>query len=201
MHLIGRNVKAWAIPPVGDTIRLIKIDNWDFHWQGSYLFKKAIKLPRLTKLQSEALYDNTMNNPNQPSNPPKSVQLGEATTDEMMLIYFAYLAYQPGDENIVLETATTGTEDTPLSKTDLSVFPNPTSTNVTIRFNLVDAEKINIEIFDYQGVMVQKAVSNQRFEKGQNEWQVKTNDLPNGVYFVKISSDKTYGVQQFVKAK
>ena len=201
MHLIGRNVKAWAIPPVGDTIRLIKIDNWDFHWQGSYLFKKAIKLPRLTKLQSEALYDNTMNNPNQPSNPPKSVQLGEATTDEMMLIYFAYLAYQPGDENIVLETATTGTEDIPLSKTDLSVFPNPTSTNVTIRFNLVDAEKINIEIFDYQGVMVQKAVSNQRFEKGQNEWQVKTNDLPNGVYFVKISSDKTYGVQQFVKAK
>jgi hypothetical protein len=48
--------------------------------------------------------------------------------------------------------------------------------------------------------MVKNAATNQLFEKGQNNWQVNTKDLPNGVYFVKISSDKTYGVQQFVKA-
>ena len=198
MHLIAKSVKVWANPLVGDTMKLIKIDNWDFHWQGSYLFKKAIKLPRFAKLQCETFYDNTMNNPNQPSNPPKLVTLGEATTDEMMLIYFAYLGYQAGDENLVLETATTGTEETPLSKTALSAFPNPTSSDVSLRFNLTEAESMTIQIFDYKGVMVQNIVTGQRFEKGENEKQVNTKDLPSGVYFVKISSDKTYGVQQVV---
>lgn len=201
MHLIGKSIKSWAIPPTGDTIKLIKVDNWDFHWQGSYLFKKAMKLPRGSKLQSEAFYDNTMNNINQPNNPPKMVTLGESTTDEMMLIYFSFLAYQAGDENLVLENTTTGTEDTPLSKTDLSVFPNPTSTDLTLRFDLKEAEAMTIQVFDYQGTMVQNVITNQRFEKGRNERQVNTKDLPNGVYFVKINSDKTYGVQQFVKMK
>ena len=201
MHLIGRSIKSWQILPSGDTIPLIKIDNWDFHWQGSYLFKKAIKFPRLAKLQSTAFYDNTMNNPNQPSSPPKTVTLGESTTDEMMLIYFAFLAYQAGDENIILENTTTETEDTPLSKTELSVFPNPVSQDITIRFELKEAEKMTIQVFDYQGVMVRNITTNQHFDKGTNEWQVNTKDLPNGVYFVKINSDKTYGVQQFVKVK
>ncbi len=201
MHLIGKNIKAWALPPVGDTIKLIKIDNWDFHWQGFYLFKKAIKLPRGTKLQSSAFYDNTMNNPNQPNSPPKTVTLGESTTDEMMLIYFSFLAYQAGDENMVLENTTTETEDTPLSKTALSAFPNPTSKDLTLRFDLTEAESMAIQVYDYQGVMVQSVTTNQRFDKGRNEWQVNTKDLPNGVYFVKISSKKTYGVQQFVKMK
>ena len=123
-------------------MKLIKIDNWDFHWQGAYLFKKAMKLPRGSKLQSEAFYDNTMNNPNQPNNPPKIITLGEATTDEMMLIYFSFLAYQAGDENLVLENTTSGIEDTPLSKTELSAFPNPTSADVTLRFDLTESENM-----------------------------------------------------------
>ena len=199
MHLIGRSIKSWAIPPTGDTIKLIKIDNWDFHWQGSYLFKKAIKLPRGSKLQSQAFYDNTMNNPNQPNNPPRIVTLGEGTTDEMMLIYFSFLAYQAGDENLVLETGTTDIENTPLSKTELSAYPNPTSNDLTLRFDLLESGNMDIQIFDYQGVMLRNVATNQFFEKGENYRQVNTKDLANGVYFVKISSDKTYGVQQFVK--
>ena len=57
---------------------------------------------------------------------------------------------------------------------------------------------MTIQIFDYKGVMVQNVATGQRFEKGENEKQVNTKDLPSGVYFVKISSDKTYGVQQVV---
>ncbi|MBL7818745.1 MAG: T9SS type A sorting domain-containing protein [Saprospiraceae bacterium] len=201
MHLLGKNIKSWANPPTGDTIKLIKIDNWDFHWQGSYLFKKAIKLPRLSRLQCEATYDNTINNVNNPNNPPKVVTLGEATTDEMMLIYFSFLAYQAGDENLVLETPTTDVEDLPLSKTTLSVFPNPTATDVTLRFNLDNDDALTIQLFDYKGVMLKNVVTQQRFAKGENQWLVPTQDLPNGVYFVKMSSEKTYGVQQFVKTQ
>ncbi len=200
MHYVGKSIKSWIVNPGGDTTKLIKIDNWDFHWQGAYLFKKAIKMAKGAKLQSEAFYDNTINNLNQPNNPPKVVQLGEATTDEMMLIYFSFLAYQAGDENLVLETGTSDIEDTPLSKTALSVFPNPTATDLTLHFDLAEAEKMTIQVFDYQGVVVKNVTAQQAFDKGQNQWQVRTGDLPNGVYFVKLSSDKTYGVQQFVKS-
>ena len=200
MHLIGKTVKAFAVPPVGDTIKLIKIDNWDFHWQGGYLFKKAIKLPRGTVLQSEAFYDNTVNNPSQPNSPPKDVSLGEATTDEMMLIYFTYTLYRAGDENIDLEAATTltGITDTPLSKTDLTCFPNPATDALTLRFDLKESDNIGIQIFDYQGVML-KNFNNQYFLKGQNEKTLSVSDLPKGMYILKLSSEKLYGVQYFVK--
>jgi hypothetical protein len=201
MHYIGRKIKVWAVPLVGDTIPLIKIDNWHFHWQGSYMFKKALKLPRGARLESEAFYDNTIHNPNQPVNPPRAVSLGEGTNDEMMLVYFAFLAYQPGDENIVLETSPTDTEDPPLSKMSFSVYPNPSQAELTARFDLTEAASIRAEIFDYQGVLVKTVFTARPFEKGQNEVSVHIADLPSGVYFLKIQSDKLYGIQQFVKAE
>jgi Secretion system C-terminal sorting domain/Copper type II ascorbate-dependent monooxygenase, C-terminal domain len=200
MHLIGKNVKVFGVPTTGDTLKLIKIDNWDFHWQGSYLFKKAMKIPRGTLLQSDAFYDNTMNNLNQPNNPPKEVTLGESTTDEMMLIYLTYAIYKAGDENLDLEkeTALTGLNDTPLSKTDLTCFPNPASDALTLRFDLKESDNLGIQIFDYQGVML-KNFNNQLFQKGQNEKVLSVSDLPQGAYIVKLTSEKLYGVQYFVK--
>jgi hypothetical protein len=56
MHLIGRSIKVAAVKPfTGDTIKLINIPNWDFHWQGSYSFKKIVRLPIFSDLISEAV--------------------------------------------------------------------------------------------------------------------------------------------------
>ncbi len=107
MHLIGRSIKAYAVTPGGTTIPLIDIPEWDFEWQGNYDFRQPLYLPAGTTLYGEAFYDNTTNNPYNPSNPPINVSAGEATNDEMMLIAFAYLPYQNGDENIVVDTSTT----------------------------------------------------------------------------------------------
>ncbi len=104
-HLICTSMKAFGITFQGDTIPMIDIPEWDFHWQGSYNFQKPIKIPPLTKLVGFATYDNTVNNPDNPNSPPQTVNLGEATTDEMMLFYFSYTGYQPGDENMVIDTS------------------------------------------------------------------------------------------------
>jgi mono/diheme cytochrome c family protein len=200
MHMIGTRIKSWATTPSRDTIRLINIPRWDFHWQGSYLFKKAIKLVRGSTLFAEATYDNTVNNINNPNNPPKTVNVGESTTDEMMLVYFTYTAYQAGDENIDLESAVTGVE-APLSKTDLLCYPNPTSGHLTLRFDLAESQKLNIEIFDYQGIVRKLVSDGDYFSAGRQELNFATDDLANGVYFARIQSNKTYGVQQFVVIK
>jgi hypothetical protein len=104
-HLLCKKFEVYGVTPVGDTIKMIKINDWDFHWQGSHSFQKPIKLPAGTVLHSMAYYDNTVNNPDNPNSPPQDVSRGESTTDEMMLVYFAYLPYQTGDENIVIDTA------------------------------------------------------------------------------------------------
>jgi hypothetical protein len=41
MHLLGREMRVTATYPDGRTQPLIYIDDWDFHWQGSYTFTPA----------------------------------------------------------------------------------------------------------------------------------------------------------------
>jgi hypothetical protein len=109
MHLIGKNYLAYAIKPSGDTIPLIRINNWDFRWQYFYQFKKLLHLPRGTKIYVEGVYDNTAANPNNPFQPPQEIRERNGsmrTTDEMFQLIVTYVPYEKGDEYISLENAT-----------------------------------------------------------------------------------------------
>src|SRR5262249_11570981 len=89
MHLLGREATVVAHFPNGSVRQLIRIDDWDFHWQANYLFRKAITLPAGTLIEMTAFYDNSTNNPENPSNPPVPVSWGERTTDEMCLTFIS----------------------------------------------------------------------------------------------------------------
>ena len=106
MHLIGKEFKAFAIPPNADTIPLIKIDNWNFRWQYFYTFPTMIHLPKNTRIVVESIFDNTLNNMDNPFNPPQFI-IGKngsmKTTDEMLQLIITYLPYQKGDELIKLD--------------------------------------------------------------------------------------------------
>ena len=64
---------------------MIKIDQWDFNWQGTYDFLTPIALPKGTKIDMLAHFDNSAENPANPSKPPVEVRWGEQTTDEMCI--------------------------------------------------------------------------------------------------------------------
>ncbi len=85
MHWIGKEMKVQAIRPDGEVVPLIWIKDWDFNWQGQYLFARPIPLPKGTRIELEAYYDNSDQNPRNPSHPPRTVTFGEQTTDEMCL--------------------------------------------------------------------------------------------------------------------
>ncbi len=86
MHLLGRSMKVFAETPEGKTIPLVWIKDWDFNWQGSYAFVEPVRLPKGSVIKLEATYDNSPDNPHNPSSPPKPVSWGEQTTDEMCLL-------------------------------------------------------------------------------------------------------------------
>jgi hypothetical protein len=86
MHLLGREIKVTARTPAGETVPLVWIKDWDFNWQGSYRFVEPVRLPKGSVVHVDAEYDNSDDNPHNPSSPPQRVQWGEQTTDEMCLV-------------------------------------------------------------------------------------------------------------------
>lgn len=192
MHLIGRSIESFAITPTGDTIPFIRIPEWDFHWQGSYTFQKVQKVPFGSKLHAWATYDNTVNNPFNPSNPPKNVVQGEATTDEMMLVYFLYMAYQPGDENIVLDSTllTTGLPD--IRENDqlgaLQVFPNPADGDLHVSYTVKQTADLQASIVDLYGRTVKIFALRAHAAPGIYRDDTTVQDLPPGVYFVRVQA-------------
>jgi hypothetical protein len=104
MHLLGKSFKVWANAPItNDTTRFVWIPKWDFNWQDNFVFPNTVVLNVGNKIKSEAVYDNTSSNPNNPSVPPANVSFGEATADEMHLVFLAYMPYVAGDENIIVD--------------------------------------------------------------------------------------------------
>jgi len=97
MHLIGKEMKAWAVLPDGKEVPLVWIKDWDFNWQDQYLYQEPIALPKGTKLMMEAYYDNTDKNSKNPNKPPKDVRWGEKTTDEMCICFLMIFADDPAE--------------------------------------------------------------------------------------------------------
>jgi hypothetical protein len=146
MHLLGKSIEI-NLRTLKDTIPILSIPHWDFHWQMAYTFKTLQKVPRGSVLESKVTYDNTEENPHNPSIPPKEVTWGEGTTDEMMLTYFYFTGYQPGDELI----ATDIEEDIPdenISLEDVTFTEIPTG--VIVRFANPTALH-SLRIFDVKG--------------------------------------------------
>jgi len=188
MHLLGKSIKAWAVTPLGVTIPLIDIPDWDFSWQGSYSYKNPIKLPAGTVLHSTATYDNTSANPSNPSNPPQWVTAGESTTEEMMLVFFNFLVYFPGDENIVVDAGDphdshecqtlVGVED--VESSDLVIFPNPATDR--IQFNLTDT-------YNVQAIELRNAIGQRVALLGASKRSIDVTQFPEGIYLLTINTD------------
>lgn len=109
MHLIGKRFLAYALKPSGDTIRLIRINNWDFRWQYFYQPPTMLHIPRGSTIYVEGVYDNTSSNPNNPFSPPRQIADKDGsmkTTDEMFQLIITYVPYLKGDENKKLGVTT-----------------------------------------------------------------------------------------------
>lgn len=82
-HYIARTLKADATLPDKSQVPLFFIRDWNFAWQGQYLYKDFVHLPKGTVIQANLSWDNSTSNPRNPSEPPIRVRWGEGSTDEM----------------------------------------------------------------------------------------------------------------------
>jgi mono/diheme cytochrome c family protein len=91
MHVRGKGMTFTAHSPDGKTERLLSIPNYNFEWQIPYRWEPGKKvLPKGTRLECVALYDNSPFNPYNPD-PKKTVKDGPQTYHEMMNGFMFYV--------------------------------------------------------------------------------------------------------------
>jgi peroxiredoxin len=98
MHMLGKEIKVTMTPPDGQPTLLFHIKEWDYNWQETYHFKEPLKLKAGTKLELEAVYDNSAKNPNNPFSPPRDVTFGEQTTNEMCFVFLGGTSNNSGTQ-------------------------------------------------------------------------------------------------------
>ncbi len=102
MHLLGKRMKVDAVLPDGEKRNLLLIDDWDFNWQDSYVYKEPFVLPKGTDIHAEWTWDNSAANPRNPYSPPRRVQWGPSSTDEMSGLIIGGITKNPGwDEGVM----------------------------------------------------------------------------------------------------
>ena len=186
-HLLSKSWKVWAVKPNGDTIRLVKINDWDFRWQGTYRFTSLQRLPAGSRLMATATYDNTAQNPRNPNSPPRQVQWGESTTAEMLLSYLDVLPYRAGDENVVLSTMP-GLATTP-GTVQMALYPNPGSGSTTVSFQLERAGPVSVSLLDATGRLVRSVQRQKAYPAGPQQLPLPLTGVAPGVYIVRLESN------------
>jgi hypothetical protein len=102
-HQIGRRLKMTATLPDGAVKTLLSIRDWDFAWQDRYFFQQLAPLPRGTRLEVELHWDNSPENPRNPSSPPVRVTWGEESKDEMGSISLIAVPHEESDLSTLQE--------------------------------------------------------------------------------------------------
>lgn len=87
MHARGKSFEYRLRFPDGKMETILSVPTYNWHWQLWYNLTDAIDLPRGTKIECTAHFDNSPNNPENPD-PTKSVIWGQQSWDEMMVGFF-----------------------------------------------------------------------------------------------------------------
>jgi hypothetical protein len=87
MHTRGKDFEYRLVFPSGETRTILKVPAYNWHWQLWYNLEEPIVLPRGTKIECTAHFDNSPNNPENPD-PTKTVIWGQQSWDEMMVGFF-----------------------------------------------------------------------------------------------------------------
>jgi hypothetical protein len=76
---------------------------------------------------------------------------------------------------------------------ELSLFPNPTSSRVIVKFELKIEETINLTLYDLLGSTIKTFGSQKNIASGSHRIEIDLNDVPSGSYFLELKTpSKTY---------
>jgi hypothetical protein len=93
-HLRGKSWRYVLVYPDGRSEVVLSVPKYDFNWQTFYEFTKPLAVPKGSRLEATAHYDNSLNNPSNPD-PKVEVRWGEQTWNEMQYSGITFTVDEP----------------------------------------------------------------------------------------------------------
>lgn len=84
---------------------------------------------------------------------------------------------------------------------ELSVYPNPSSGEFTIAYDLLKRADVTIAIYSMNGAVVKSVTDTKGQYEGRYRLPVNLNELPNGIYIVSLISGDKQSVERLVIAR
>ncbi len=92
-------------------------------------------------------------------------------------------------DEINLSGTTVGIEEDFENSVNLNIYPNPSTDNATVSFDLNDKQKVDLKIYDVVGKEISTLV-NSELPTGTHKFELNKNTkLASGIYFVKLTVD------------
>ena len=93
-HLRGKSWQYRLVYPDGRSEVVLSVPKYDFNWQTYYVFAQPLAVPKGSRLEAAAYYDNSAANTSNPD-PKVEVHWGEQTWQEMQYSGISYFVDQP----------------------------------------------------------------------------------------------------------
>jgi len=204
MHLLGTEWTVYLENTDGSITNLINIPEWDFNWQGNYFFQRFMVAKAGSKIHAIATYDNTSENPQNPSFPPQTVTWGERTQDEMYYLPIFFVDYKEGDEDIVfmddVNTSTKNVLNNKVTSFIHPIFPNPVKETVNLSFNMGTGGACKISVQDLNGKEIKVLRNQEFFQMGGQQIQFDSRTFTAGLYLVVIEGEDFILTEKFIKS-
>jgi mono/diheme cytochrome c family protein len=101
MHTRGKSSRISLLRANGTEQVVLDIRDWDFNWQGSYLFEREVLITPGDWIKLECNWDNTQANQdivNGVQQVPQYIEWGNDTSDEMCIMSFLMTRPRPGED-------------------------------------------------------------------------------------------------------
>jgi hypothetical protein len=96
MHMRGKDMEMRFEYPTGEAETMLKVPNYSYLWQTIYYEQEPLRIPKDTRVQVTAHWDNSANNPLNPD-PTATVRWGDQSWDEMLVPFVGVLVESNAD--------------------------------------------------------------------------------------------------------
>mgnify|MGYP001551427546 CR=1 FL=1 len=133
-------------------------------------------------------YDNTSDNPMNPSDPPEWMSWGDFTTDEMYVLFLQGVPYMEGDEDISMSVPDRNTMMTYVRDNLYPAWPNPATSDqiVQVGFHLSQAGETMLSLHDLHGREVRRFLDGESRGQGYHLESMEVAGLPSGTYVYRL---------------
>ena len=94
----------------------------------------------------------------------------------------------------------TGLDRIDANSNGIQVFPNPAKNQCNVMFNFNSSSEISISLIDISGKVI-KSIDKQKYQSGKQTVEINLDNIPEGIYFVKLFNGNNTYRQKLVISK